>query len=80
MTKSTYIQQRSQGIVDFGLAWEMYISVLQGKPTISPNVFQQLLLIYIEMYRGDMSGYFRYYDQLFGVNMLTKKDGNVLFY
>jgi hypothetical protein len=79
MTKQDYINQRTQNMVDFQLGWEMYISVLKGNPPIPQHLFNQLFPMYIEVIRGDMTGYFRYYDQKFGVNQLTKKDGSVIY-
>lgn len=80
MTKQDYLSQRTHNRIDLRLAWEMYISVLQNNPPISWEVFTKLLPIYIDAIRGSMTEYWRWCDQKFGVNMLTKKDGNVLFY
>ena len=79
MTKQEYISQRSRNIVDTRLAWEMYISVLPNNPKVSPQTFQQAFPIYINMLNGDMTNYWKWCDIKFEVNVLVKKDGNVIY-
>lgn len=79
MTKQDYIQLRSTNQIDLGLAYQMYMSVLPNEPKITPHLFNQVFPIYVNMLNGDMTNYYAYWDQHFGVNMLIKKDGNVIF-
>jgi hypothetical protein len=79
MTKQDYINQRVNNLIDTRLAWEMYVSVLKGMPWITRETFNQAFPIYINILHGDITGYWSYYDQLFKVDKLIKKDGNVIY-
>jgi len=79
MTKPQYIHLRSTNQIDIGLAYQMYISVLPNEPKIAPHLFNQVFPIYVNMLNGDMTNYWKWCDIKFEVNVLVKKDGNVIY-
>jgi hypothetical protein len=79
MTKPQYIHLRSTNQINIGLAYQMYISVLPNEPKIAPHLFNQVFPIYVNMLNGDMTNYWKWCDIKFEVNVLVKKDGNVIY-
>lgn len=80
MTKQSYLQHRALNQIHFGLAYEMYSNSEYNKSNLPPQVFMELLSMWLQYSGSNMELYFQHYDMKYEVVKLIGVDGNVSYF